>query len=162
GKKVTLGSAPSLSPSKSSTYILAMRSGVSMRLGSERSSPRSSMISRKRSAISRILSVSASVGTVTSLKSSNSSGGARLLEKLRDVPGHGNVASHDLFDLSVLPDHERGARRDAFLREIDAVLLGDRAPGLEVREEGIGDALLRGEGLVRPDRVDGDAQHFDV
>src|SRR5262245_32748642 len=140
-----------------------MRSGVPTRLGSERSSPRSSMISRKRSAISRILSVSGSVRTVVfSITGSGSSGGPGLLAKLGDVPGHRNVASHELFALPVLPDDEGRARRDALLREVDAVLLGDGAPGLEVRQKGIRDALLRGEGLVRPDRVDRNAEHFDV
>src|SRR5262245_64180454 len=110
-----------------------MRSGVSARFGSERSSPSSSMISRKRPAISRILSVSASVGRVMfSLTSSGSSGGPGLLEQLRDVPGHRNVASHDLLDLAVFPDDEGRARRDAFVRKVDAVFLGDRSLGLEI------------------------------
>src|SRR4029453_4943263 len=46
--------------------------------------------------------------------------------------------------------------------KIDAVLLGDGALGMEVGEEGIGDALLGRKGFVGPERVDGYAEDLHV
>ena len=88
---------------------------------------------------------------------------ARLLDQLRRCRGRpGSSLVTTSRDLAVLADDERRPRREALVVEIDAVLAGHVALGMEVGQQRIRDPVLRRERLVRPERVDRDAEDLDA
>src|SRR5215831_14077197 len=143
GKKVTLGSAPSDRPPNISRYIRARRSGVSVRLGSERSRPRSSITRRRCTAISCTRASSSTEGTTAGVSlmrlraSKGRLGCPRLVQEVADVACHRNVAGDDVFDLPVLADHESRPRGDPLVLEIHPVLARDVPLGVKVGEQRI-------------------------